>query len=236
MTLGVLLACLDPAAFGGSERDVRPAGESVRWSGYVLRSGDEDALPLTDGHVVFMTSEDGSAHEAAQPSPTDYPGYWSADLPADVPVTVRIDGPGLRTAAWPMRTPRETANWSAGTLFAADTAWIDARFERAAREAGLDAPAWRDDRVRAWGFWRDGATGDCATTSLGDARVVCLATDAAGVLEAVTEGPYDSWYAWDLAPGPLVFAAIGDSGTTTRVALQAEAGDVATFAWLVPAP
>ncbi len=234
--LGLLAACVDLSTFGDSERDTRPAEARVRWSGYVLRSGDEDASPLDDGTVTFVVAGSGETFLATQPSPEDLPGYWSVALPPDVAVTVRIEGPGLRRAVWPLHTPGESANWSTGTLFGAEVDWIDARFQRAAREAGLPEPTWRDDRVRLWGFWRDGATGDCAATSLDDMPVVCLATDEAGGMEAVEAGPFSSWYAWDVAPGARMFAAGGTDGGVTRVGLDAEGGDIVTLGWLVPAP
>ena len=83
-----VLALLGPAAVASapgcaSERGPRPADEVITWSGYVLggpASTEEDVL--ADGAVQFLTGEgEGVAAEAPY---TDYPGYWTVDLPPGV--------------------------------------------------------------------------------------------------------------------------------------------------------
>ncbi len=236
LSLSLFVACAG-VQFGASGRDERPPSDVVRWAGYVFRSGEgtEGEDLLVDGTLTFTVAADAVPVEAELPYPDDYPGYWSVELPAAAPLTVRIEGPGLVPSVWAADAPANDGSWAAGSLFGADQAWLVSLFEGFGETTGgasvpLDATsAW------AWGFWRDGARGDCAGVRVAGAAVACVGTDEAGALVPVTEGPFTAWFATGLAPGTVELEVVEEDVTVLTESWPLSGGDVGVAGWMAPA-
>ncbi len=225
LTVGIvalLCACSD-------ERGPRAAPDSVFFSGWIYpdASAVEDGEPLSDAEVVF-TPEAAEAVEATQPY-ADYPGYWSVELPPDVPITVRITSGDAYPAVWAADAPGANGQWLAGTLFGADRAWIDAFFAEVAAAAAVELPALGADTTHVWGAPLDGSAWDCAAVRVAGVQPVCLGTDADGNTALVDEGPFGTFFAFGVAAGAVTVEAPGLVET-----YLAEGGDVVHAFWLVP--
>lgn len=231
----LLVACAG-FQFGASERDVRPAGEAVRWAGYVFRSGEgtETEDLLVDGALTFAVGDAVDPIEAELPYPDDYPGYWSVELPPGAPLTVRIEGAGLVPSVWAGDAPGNNGSWTAGSLFGAEETWLTGLFEGLGETTGAEIVPLEAGSAWAWGFWRDGARGDCAGVRVAGASVACVGMDDAGALVAVSEGAFTAWFATGLSSGDVPVEVVEDGVTVLTETLPLRGGDVGVAGWMVP--
>lgn len=187
-----------------SERDTRPAADEVAFSGWVFESpaSTEDDAVLGDGTLTFQLDGEDEPVEAEQPY-EDYPGYWTATLPAKAPFTLRIEGDGLHPSVWAGDAPGADGSWFAGTLFGAETSFVDDWFAALAEAEGFTVQPLGTDVVHVWGQPLDGSVWDCAAVRVAGTRPRCYAVDDTGAMTPVDAGPFDWFFAFDLPPGDV---------------------------------
>ncbi len=223
MLLAALLVSLLPGC--GYERGVREAPEEVEYGGWVYLGPPSSEVVLADGPLTFSFAE---AEPVVAEQPYDgYPGYWLATLPPGEPFQLRLEGEGAYPTVWAGDTPGANGSWLAGALFAGEKAYIDELI------AGLDLPLARpgalaDGAIHLWGLPNDGTAWDCAAVRVQDTQPVCFVFDDEGVMSRVESGPFDWFFAFDLAPGDVVL----DDGTGPIETWTAEPGDLVMAFWL----
>jgi hypothetical protein len=195
LALSFLMGCADARA-------ARALGDVAVWRGYLYRTPEAESAEelLVDGRFS-VTPEGSSPIEATQPY-AEYPGYWSVEVPAGVPVTLRIEGEGLIPSQWAADAPRSDGVWQTGALFGAERVWAKERFAGAAELAGESAPDLAGS-VWAWAFRRDGEGGDCAALRFGGVAPVCLLAGEDGTVRQVRSGPWSEAFAWSIPAGPV---------------------------------
>lgn len=213
----------------GVAREERPPSDVVAWRGYVFRSPvSTDAEDLLVSGVVTVTPAGGEPVAAEQPYPEEYPGYWSVELPAGVPVDLDIEGEGLVPSRWSADAPASDGAWSPGALFGMERAWVDSTFAQVGEAAGASVPPLDDSRAFGWAFRRDGPGGACEALTFGGAAPVCLVTDDQGELNVVTTGEWSQAFALDLPLGPVELAVDG----RVLESYEARGGDVVVAGWI----
>lgn len=213
-----LLACAD-------ERAARPPTEEVSWSGYVYVSPGEatDETQFSDGSVYFLP-EGGGAVPATQPYP-DYPGYWTVALPRDVPTAIHIAGPTLYPSIWAADAPHASGQWFPGALFGASRTFVDEWFT-ALRVEGIQP--FEDGVVHVWGRPYDPTVWECAAIRVNDLPVACFVEQEDGTMVRVNAGLFDSFYAFNLAPGEIRV----DGGNGIAEIYDAVGGELVYAFWL----
>jgi hypothetical protein len=220
----LLLAC-------GTERGVRPGADSVSYGGWVYLGPPSSEVVFGDGTVTFEPT--GVEPVEATQLYEGYPGYWVAEaLPPRTPFQLRLEGEGAYPTVWAGDTPSANGTWLSGALFAAEYAYIDdllVTFAPPAPAAPVGALA--DGAIHVWGLPNDGTAWDCANVRVQGRTPVCYLFDEAGAATLVTDGPFDWFFAFDLAPGEIVL----DAGSGPIESWTAREGDLVMAFWLEPA-
>ncbi|MDP2305422.1 MAG: hypothetical protein Q8P18_05300 [Pseudomonadota bacterium] len=224
LLLSLLAAC-------GAERGLREAPAEVTYGGWVYDSLLYEAV-FADGTLTFTVptaaAPEGEALAADQPY-EGYDGYWLATLPPNVPFALRLLGEGTYPTVWAGDTPGANGTWFAGALFATKVVDVDALL------AGLDLPkglvpgALSAGAVHLWGRPFDGTDWDCATVTVNGAAPLCYLLEEDGTLTRTEAGPFDMFFAFDLAPGEIVLM----DGFGGGEAWTAAEGDLVMAWWMV---
>lgn len=220
------LALLPSAVLAGCAASPAPDDGTIAWSGYVYTGAAADvpysASTDPDATLTF-TPDDADPVDATEPYP-DYPGYWSVELPASTPLTVRV---GTAPAAvWRADSPDRDASWFSGALFGADPTETDALL--AALGGAQRAPAATGNvTVVGTPYDADAAPWECADVRVGGQPVECFVVDSDGVVSAVTAGPLDYFVATGVPAGQVEVA----SGLGAVEVYPLEAGQVGMAFW-----
>ncbi len=188
----------------------------VTWSGYVY-TGPQADVAYTDGGVTF-TADDADPVDATAPY-SDYPAYWSVDVPPSTAMTIHVDS--VPRATWRVVSPATGASWYSGALFGADAAEIDSIL------AALGAPERTTAAMVIGNHWDDGW--DCADVRVADEPPLCFAVDDDGVVTAVDSGDFSYF----VAPSVPAGAVVVDSGLGGTATYDLEDGDVGMAFWFV---
>lgn len=188
----------------------------ITWSGYVY-TGPQADVAYTEGGLTF-TLDDADAVEATAPY-SDYPSYWSVDVPPSTELTIRVgsDPP----AAWRVVSPETSASWYSGALFGAEATEIDAIL------AALGAPERTAAPMVIGNHWDDGW--DCADVRVAEEPPLCFAVDEDGVVTPVDSGDFSYF----VAPEVPVGAVVVDSGLGGAATYDLAEGDVGMAFWFV---
>ena len=213
----------------GAGRGQRPAASDVTFSGWIYDSPAYEDV-LAEGALSFALPS-GSPVDTSQPYPS-YPGYWSATLPASTSFSMRLTGEGAYPSVWAGDSPGADGSWLPGALFAAEQTYIDDLL-LTVTEAMSPAPtALADGAVHLWGMPQDGSDWDCAEVRVAGVAPLCfVVADEDGSLTSVTEGAFDWFFAFDLAPGSVVV----EDGFGGEEAWPTQAGDLVFAFWMVHA-
>ncbi len=210
----------------GTERGLRDAPTEVTYGGWIYDSPLYEGV-FADGTVTFTLPADVAEEPVAAEQPYEgYDGYWLATLPPSTPLQLRIAGEGAWPSVWAGDSPGADGAWFAGVVFAADQAYVDAMLLALDLPEGVVPGALADGAVHLWGAPLDGADWDCAAVRVNGAAPVCYTVAEDGVATRVTEGPFDLFYAFDLAPGEVVL----EDGFGGRETWTAAAGEL-VMAW-----
>jgi hypothetical protein len=206
------------------DRGPRDPPETVTWAGWVYAGpaeGDEPAV-LSDATLTF--SPEGDDAVEAEQVYDDYPGYWVVEVPAGVPVTLRMEGDELYPTLWAGDTPSGDGSWGNGYLFSADVAYMDELWALLPADAGAEAPG--EETVALWGLAGD-TDWDCATVSVGGEPAYCVTVGSDGSLTRVDAGPFDWYFAFGLPAGDLLV----DSGAGPTETYTTLGGEVVMAMW-----
>lgn len=213
----LILACT-------SQREPSVAPESVNYSGYIMATPEAETETFVEGTVSF-TLEDQRVIFASQPDPENYPGYWSATLPAGAAYDLLITGPNTYPTRWAGQAPHNHGNWFTGALFAADHTAIDTLLTTIAPQA----PGPKNGATLLWGFPWDAENWDCAAVRVQEKPVSCYNSNEDGSLSPITEGPFEWFFATDLSDGPVFV----DSGLNGTYLYPAQPGEVILAGWFL---
>lgn len=216
----------------GAERGVREPPTAVTYGGWVYDSLLFEAV-LTAGAVTFTVPTEaepqGEALAAEQPYEASQ-GYWLVTLPPNVPFELRIEGgEGFYPSVWAGDTPGANGTWFPGAVFGTSIAEVDALL------AGLDLPlgvapgSLGGGAIHLWGRPYDGTGWACETVTVNGVAPLCYTLGPDGSLTRVSSGPFDMFFAFDLAPGEIVL----EDGFGGAEAWTAVEGDLVMAWWMV---
>ncbi|MDP2315320.1 MAG: hypothetical protein Q8P41_20655 [Pseudomonadota bacterium] len=227
MPYSLLLLAL-PLVGCGAERGLRDAPTEVTYGGWVYDSPRYEGV-LALGDLTFTLPSDVAPEPVAAEQPYEgYEGYWLATLPPGVPFQLGVSSDNAYPTVWAGDSPGANGTWFVGAVFAAETTYVDALF------AGLDLPegtapgALADGAVHLWGTAYAGEW-DCSVVTVNGTAPFCYVLAEDGTLARVTTGPFDMFFAFDLAPGEIVV----EDGFGGREAWTADPGDLVMAWWMV---
>jgi len=212
----------------------------VTWDGYVLAQlSDSTEAEVLDVGAVTLLDLDGAPLVAAEHLGN---GYWRAeDVPVDLDVAIRLEGPTASTdtlplmtpTVWRGRTPTGRASWLTGALYLRDLDYTDAFLTALEAFPGVDIPTLADgESAVLWGEPWDAQAWAGASLSVTDgagedAPVIALMLAEDGSMAEAGEGdPIDLFVAWDLSPGTVTLDVEAADGRTVSETWPAEAGEL----------
>ncbi|MDP6932252.1 MAG: hypothetical protein QGG40_05010, partial [Myxococcota bacterium] len=205
--IGLTIVLVGPGCMYLEEQRSIPT--EITWDGYVLAGTPTDDLTaLEEGSVTFLGVDGSTLSEAEQPY-TSYPGYWSAEVPVDTELFVRIDGTDLAPTLMHGFSPTGRASWYTGALFGRTAAEVESLFESLSDAALVDfEPLSEGEVAYLWGepLYPETWTGADITLEGGDDELIEIwkfAIDDEGQLEDAGEGPIDLFLAADITPGTV---------------------------------
>lgn len=237
----------------------------VYYGGTVLSDPADSSALLTDGELrfrddageVFVDDDGEPLDEAERPYADSSPGYWRAQVPADVPfqLTVAPAADGY-PAVFRGRTPSGDGVWFTSFVFSWPQIALDEHVASMGEQLGAEPTVLSESGlVHLWGsfYLPEAAPGDLVVTD-GAGNVVdvhywvvvdedtddqddeTLAAFAPGavdpeLIEPATAAPVTWFTAFDLEPGEITITSGELSETYT-----AEAGSVVTPAFFYVEP
>ncbi len=231
LSVVLALSCTLGLSACGAERGPREAPSVVSYGGWVYDSPLFEAVFSTGALTFTVPTEvapEGEPVSAAQPY-EDYAGYWLATLPPSVPFELRVEGEGAYPTVWAGDTPGANGTWFPGALFAGNIAYVDALVASLDLPLGVVPGTLAGGAVHLWGTPLDGTAWDCAVVTVNAGPVHCYVVAEDGTLARVADGPFDVFFAFDLAPGEIELL----DGFGGREAWTAEPGDLVMAWWVV---
>jgi hypothetical protein len=219
----LLLAACASAPWGTQDS----ADSNVLLQGYIydhpLAADDE---VLVGGDLELMDLGGQPMGEATASGST--PGYYGLSVPPEEPYRLRVGGDRHYTAVWMGVAPERDGFFF--PLFSFHRASVDAVFEDLEVQFGGEIDTESGELVHVWGrpLQTGMTTADLSVTDGQGSRPLVMGArvDAGVLVPTEPTEPVDYFFAFNLAPGDVEVAAIGDQGQEGATVYVTEPGDV----------
>lgn len=227
--------------------DTDSEATEIQWQGWVYADiPQDDTLGLETGSIT-VEDQDGEVLTNGVQNDDSRPSMWTLDVPKNMEVAIRVEGPDQYTTVWRTTTPNSTAYWYAGSMFAVQPATIQPFWDSVTDL--LEQPFADTDGAHLYGepllLWADDESAwTDATIAVYDGEgtvhpAITFSSTETGelILSSADTGPITAFTATDLAPGPIRLVINASDGRSVVMDYNAQPGDLlSAFAFTLPEP